>query len=125
MFAARPSLPPHGRPQLGRKRSQFRRFEIQRLGRFPDDGTEMAGDLNRYRVGSYGAGALWCIRRQGTLLMLFNDTPIARRAKNATAETTWMALDSSWIVKSLGDAEVLVQRAESEGVIVSLQGGNQ
>ena len=57
--------------------------------------------------------------------MLFNDTPIARRAKNATAETTWMALDSSWIVKSLGDAEVLVQRAESEGVIVSLQGGNQ
>ncbi len=85
----------------------------------------MPGDLNRYRVGSYGAGVLWCIRRQGTLLMLFNDTPIARRAKNATADTIWMALDSSWIVKSLGGAEVLVQRGGSEGVIVSLHGGNQ
>jgi hypothetical protein len=50
------------------------------------NGEEMEGDLIRHRVGSYGAGTLWCIRRQGTLLLVFNDTPIARRAKNATAE---------------------------------------
>jgi hypothetical protein len=90
-----------------------------------NNGEEMAVDLSRYRVGTYGAGALWCIRRQGTLLLLFNDTPIARRAKNATADKTWMALDSSWSVKSLGGAEVLVQHNGSEGVIVSLHGGNQ
>jgi hypothetical protein len=85
----------------------------------------MAGDVKRYRVGSYGAGALWCIRRQGTMLMLFNDTPIARRARNAAADKNWMALDSSRSVKSLGGAEVLVQHNGSEGVIVSLHGGNQ
>jgi hypothetical protein len=86
------------------------------------NGEEMAGDLSRYRIGSYGAGTLWCIRRQGTLLLVFNDTPIARRAKNATAEKSWMALDSSWSVKSLGCAEVSIQHNGGEGVIVSLQG---
>ena len=85
----------------------------------------MADALGRYRVGSYGAGVLWCVTRQGTLLMLFNDMPIARRAKNATSEKTWMALDSSWSVKSLGGTEVLVRHNGSEGVIVSLRGGNQ
>jgi hypothetical protein len=85
----------------------------------------MGGEPNRHRVGSYGAGALWCIRRQGTVLLLFNDTPIARRARNAAADKNWMALDSSWSVKSLGGAEVLVQHNGSEGVIVSLHGGNQ
>lgn len=85
----------------------------------------MAGDLNRYKVGSYGTGALWCIRRQGTLLMLFDDIPIARRAKNANAHKTWMALDSSWSVKSLGGTKVLVQHSGSEGVIVSLNEGNR
>jgi hypothetical protein len=77
----------------------------------------MGGDLNRHRIGSYGAGALWCIRRQGTLLILFNDIPIARRAKNAAADKNWMALDRSC-------AEVLVQHNGSEGVIVSLHGVN-
>jgi hypothetical protein len=85
----------------------------------------MGSDLNRHKVGSYGAGALWCIRRQGTVLLLFNDTPIARRARNAATDKSWMALDSSWSVKSLGGAEVLVQHNGSEGVIVSLHGGNQ
>jgi hypothetical protein len=85
----------------------------------------MGGDLNRHRVGSYGAGVLWCIRRQGTLLLQFNDTPIARRAKNGAAGKNWMALDRSWIVKSLGGAKVLVQQNGSGGVIVSLHGGNQ
>ena len=84
----------------------------------------MGGDLNRHRIGSYGAGALWCIRRQGTLFILFNDVPIARRAKNAAADKNWMALDRSWNVKSLGGAEVLVQHNGSEGVIVSLHGVN-
>jgi hypothetical protein len=83
----------------------------------------MGGDLNRHRIGSYGDGALWCIRRQGTLLLLFNDIPIAKRARKAAAYKNWMALDSSWTVKSLGDAEVLVQHNGSEGVIVSLHGG--
>jgi hypothetical protein len=110
---------------LDRRPSRFRRLDLPRLDHVPDDGEEMAGDLSRYRVGTYGAGALWCIRRQGTLLMLFNDTPIARRAKNATADKSWMALDSAWSVKSLGGSEVLVQHNRSEGVIVSLRGGNQ
>jgi hypothetical protein len=85
----------------------------------------MSGDQRRYKVASYGAGALWCVRRQGTLLMLFNDTPIARRAKNATPDKSWMALDSSWTVRSLGGSEVLVQYNGSDGVIVSLHGRNQ
>jgi hypothetical protein len=89
------------------------------------NGEEMAGDMSRSRIGSYGAGALWCVRRQGTLLMLFNDTPIARRARNATPSETWMVLDNSWRVRSLDGAEVLVQHNGSEGVIVSLHGGNQ
>jgi hypothetical protein len=86
----------------------------------------MAGDVNRHRLRSYGAGALWSIRRQGgTVLLLFNDTPIARRPRNAAADKNWMTLDSSWSVKSLGSGEVLVQHNGSEAVIVSLHGANQ
>jgi hypothetical protein len=48
-----------------------------------------------------------------------------RGAPRRAADKNWMVLDSSWIVKSLGGPEVLVQHNGSEGVIVSLHGGNQ
>ena len=75
----------------------------------------MGGDLNRHRIGSYGAGALWCIRRQGKLLILFNDIPIARRAKNAAADKNWMALDRSWNVKSLEAPRFWSNTTEARG----------
>jgi hypothetical protein len=39
------------------------------------------GEEERYRLGSYGAGTLWCLSNQSGLSILFNDIPIATRGR--------------------------------------------
>jgi hypothetical protein len=77
----------------------------------------------RRRLGSYGAGTLWCLRSRSRLVMLFDDRAIAKRGRPGTR--AWLALDASWIVTSLQDGQVLVQRDDDEGVAVSLRGGGK
>jgi hypothetical protein len=75
----------------------------------------------RRRLGSYGEGTLWCRRSRSGLFMLFNDSLIAKRGRPRTI--AWLPLDASWIVTSLGGAQVLVQHNDDEGVVVSLDVG--
>jgi hypothetical protein len=72
----------------------------------------------RRRLGSYGAGTLWCLRNR-----LFDDRAIAKRGRPGTR--AWLPLDASWIVTSLNGGEVLVQHNDDEGVVVSLRGGGE
>jgi len=79
----------------------------------------------RHRIGSYGAGTLWCARNQGEQFILFYDTPIAKRA-GARPKTRqagdWVSLNSAWKVTSIQGSEICVQHNGGEGVFVSLHG---
>jgi hypothetical protein len=81
------------------------------------------GPERRHRLGSYGAGTLWCLKSRRGLFMLFNDTRIAKRGHPRTR--AWLPIDASWIVTSMDCAEVLVQHNDEEGVVVSLGGGGK
>jgi hypothetical protein len=74
----------------------------------------------RRRLGSYGPGALWCLRSRRGLFILFNNSPIAKRDRPGTK--SWLPLEASWIVTSLNKGEVLVQHDDDDGVVVSLGG---
>jgi hypothetical protein len=77
----------------------------------------------RRRLGRYGTGTLWCLRSRSGLLMLFNNSLIAKRVHPRTK--SWLPLDASWIVTSLNGGAVLVQHNDDEGVVVSLCGGGK
>jgi hypothetical protein len=74
----------------------------------------------RHRLGSCGAGALWCLKSRAGLFILFNDALIAKRSHPRAR--AWLPLDTSWIVTSLDGAQLLVQHNDDEGVVVSLRG---
>ncbi len=74
----------------------------------------------RRRLGSYGAGTLWCLKSRNGLFMLFNDTLIAKRGHPRTR--AWLPLHPSWIVTSM-DSAVLVQHNDDDGVVISLGAG--
>jgi hypothetical protein len=75
----------------------------------------------RHRIGSYGAGALWCVSDKKKVIILFKDTPIAQRSRKRTQ--AWVALDPAWKVTTIKDAEFWVERRGGDGVFVSLSGG--
>jgi hypothetical protein len=82
----------------------------------------------RYRLGSYGAGTLWCCSNRYSLSILFNDTPIATRERGRTGNSQaqcWISLDPSWKVTRTEGSELWVQHNDGEGVFVSLQGGTR
>jgi hypothetical protein len=80
-----------------------------------------SGREKRHRLGNYGTGTLWCVKCRSGLFVLFNGTRIARRGHPRAR--AWLQLDTSWILTSLDSAEVLVQRNDDEGVVVSLGAG--
>jgi hypothetical protein len=78
----------------------------------------------RYRLGSYGAGTLWCLSNSGGLSILFNNIPIARRGRPRRCEALpWISLDPAWKVSTIEGSEIWVQHHNGEGVFVSLTGG--
>jgi hypothetical protein len=77
----------------------------------------------RHRLGSYGAGTLWCLKSRDGLFMLFNEKRIAKRGRPRTR--AWLSLDASWIVTSIDSGDVLVQHDDDDGVVVSLRGGGK
>jgi hypothetical protein len=83
-----------------------------------------SGEEKRYRLGSYGAGTLWCLSNRSSLSILFNDIPIATRGRARRPEArSWIPLDPSWKVTALEGSEIWVQHNDGEGVFVSLVGG--
>jgi hypothetical protein len=52
----------------------------------------------RHRLGTYGVGRLWGFRDEESLLVLFNDTPIAKRLlrPNTPWRREWTPLHSDW-----------------------------
>jgi hypothetical protein len=84
---------------------------------------QQIGMGKRYRLGSYGAGTLWCVSGQSGLFILFNDLPIARRAPAKMGTRDWTPLSAAWKVSSLEGSEVWVQHNNGDGVFVTLSGG--
>jgi hypothetical protein len=77
----------------------------------------------RYRIGSYGAGALWCVSDDYSLSLFFNGLLIAKRGRIKREEKLWVSQNPEWTVTITGSSEILVQHNGSEGVFVSLHGG--
>jgi hypothetical protein len=78
----------------------------------------------RQRLGSYGAGILWAVKDDVSLMLLFKETPIAKRRMHPTTprQREWIALHSDWSVTNVGRGEIWVQHNGGDGVIVSLFG---
>jgi hypothetical protein len=85
-----------------------------------------SGNGRRFRIGTYGAGTLWCATGPDGVFILFNEKRIARRGQPITARSgTWVSLELGWRITPFGGTEVLVQHKQSDGVVVSLRGGKQ
>ena len=77
----------------------------------------------RYRIGSYGTGALWCVSDYFSLSLFFNALLIAKRSRIKGGDNMWVSQSPEWVVTTTGSSEILVQHNEGEGVFVSLRGG--
>jgi hypothetical protein len=88
---------------------------------------ERPGWESRYRIGTYGTGTLWCLRRDGALFVFFNDTPIAKRPIRAkmSRDRDWISLHSDWRVSSVQRSEIWVPHNGGGGVFVTLRGGKR
>jgi hypothetical protein len=51
-------------------------------------------DRSAFKMGSYGAGALWCLKERQGKYITFNNVRIARQEKDGT----WMAVEPGWTV---------------------------
>jgi hypothetical protein len=83
--------------------------------------------LSRFRIGTYGSGTLWCLRKDRELFVLFNDTPIAKRLIRAkiSRDRDWISLHSEWRVSSVERSEICVQHNGGGAVFVALRGGKR
>jgi hypothetical protein len=62
-------------------------------------------DRSAFKMGSYGAGALWCLKEREGKYITFNNVRIARQEKDGT----WMAVEPGWTVTKTGLVDVRVQ----------------
>jgi hypothetical protein len=82
---------------------------------------------NRYRIGHYGTGTLWCLRKDRDVFVFFNDTPIAKRPLRAkiSQDRDWISLHSERKVSSVERSEIWIQHNGGGGVFVTLRGGKR
>ena len=76
-------------------------------------------DRSAFKMGSYGAGALWCLKEREGKFITFNNLRIARQEKDGT----WMAVEPGWTVTKTGPVDVRVQRDGREGVLLPFRVG--
>ena len=77
------------------------------------------GLILAFKMGSYGAGALWCLKEREGKFITFNNLRIARQEKDGT----WMAVEPGWTVTKTGPVDVRVQRDGREGVLLPFRVG--
>jgi hypothetical protein len=68
-------------------------------------------DRSAFKMGCYGAGALWCLKEREGKYITFNNVRIARQEKDGT----WMAVEPGWTVTKTGPVDVRVQHDGREG----------
>lgn len=79
-------------------------------------------ERSAYRMGHYGAGVLWCVRKRGLgTFISFNQVRIAKRASDGS----WFSLEPGWTVTRAGVSEVHVQLNGSDGVVLAYRGGGR
>jgi hypothetical protein len=76
-------------------------------------------DRSAFKMGSYGAGALWCLKEREGKYITFNNVRIARQEEDGT----WMAVEPGWTVTKTGPVDVRVERAGREGVTLPFRAG--
>ena len=76
-------------------------------------------DRSAFKMGSYGAGALWCLKEREGKYITFNNLRIARQEKDGT----WMAVEPGWTVTKTGPVDVRVEHAGREGVTLPFRAG--
>ena len=76
-------------------------------------------DRSAFKMGSYGAGALWCLKEREGKYITFNNLRIARQEKDGT----WMAVEPGWTVAKTGLVDVRVQHDGREGVTLPFRAG--
>jgi hypothetical protein len=76
-------------------------------------------DRSAYKMGSYGAGALWCLKEREGKFITFNNLRIARQEKDGT----WMAVEPGWTVTKTGPVDVRVQHNGRDGVTLPFRAG--
>jgi hypothetical protein len=76
-------------------------------------------DRSAFKMGSYGAGALWCLKEREGKYITFNNVRIARQEKDGT----WMAVEPGWTVTKTGPVDVRVQHDGREGVVLAFRAG--
>ena len=70
-------------------------------------------------MGSYGAGALWCVKEPEGKYITFNNVRIARQKEDGT----WFTLAPGWKVTPAGSIEVHIRLNNGDGVVLPYRWG--
>jgi hypothetical protein len=76
-------------------------------------------ERSAFKMGSYGAGALWCVKELEGKYITFNNVRIARQEEDGT----WFTLTPGWKVTPAGSIDVHVQLNNGDGVVLPYRWG--
>jgi hypothetical protein len=79
----------------------------------------MGMERSAFKMGFFGAGALWCLREPEGTYITFNNVRIARREEDGT----WMVLQPGWKVTPVGTVAVRIQQNDDKSAIMPFRGG--
>ena len=76
-------------------------------------------DRSAFKMGSYGAGALWCLKEREGKYITFNHVRIARQGEDGA----WTAIEPGWTVTKTSPVDVLVQRDGRDSITLPFRSG--
>jgi hypothetical protein len=76
-------------------------------------------DRSAFKMGSYGAGALWCTKEREGKYITFNHVRIARQDKDGA----WKAIEPGWTVTKTSPVDVLVQHNGRDSITLPFRTG--
>jgi hypothetical protein len=82
-------------------------------------GMEWFMERSAFKMGSYRAGALWCVKELEGKYITFNNVRIARQEEDGT----WFTLTPGWKVTPAGSIDVHVQLNNGDGVVLPYRWG--